>query len=95
MIIWKYIRNYEDYTYEIYKLYKTNKTSVLQLLSHVAVFKSKLVSKELSEVGVPLILGSVLEEAGDLHENRKHMSGLNRQCNNSLSSVEAQDLVGQ
>lgn len=75
MIIWKCIGNYEDYTYEIYKLYKTNKILVLQLLSHVVVFKSKLVSKELSEVGMSLILDSLLEEVGDLHENRKHMSG--------------------
>lgn len=75
MIIWKCIGNYEDYTYEIYKLYKTKKTLVLQLLSHAAVFKSKLVSKELSEVGMSLIFGSLLEEVGDLHEIRKHMSG--------------------
>lgn len=75
MIIWKCIGNQEDYTYKIYKLYKTSKTSVLQLLSQVAVFKSKLVSKELSEVGMSLFLGSLLEEAGDLQENRKHVSG--------------------
>lgn len=48
---------------------------MLQLLSHAAVFKSKLVSKELSEVGMSIILGSLLEEVGDLHEIRKHMSG--------------------
>lgn len=75
MIIWKCIGNQEDYTYKIYKLYKTSKTSVLQLLSQVAVFKSKLVSNELSEVGMSLFLGSLLEEAGDLQENRKQVSG--------------------